>query len=459
MTTFAPGPQTREGARPPAPNRFWLVFARVCFALAALVSIGGLAVVAGVGDGVKVTAQTAVRDAPAYDARVLGSEDRVDIAAVPEKALLLNTWATWCKPCRDEMPDFEAVHKKYAAEGLRVVGVNIDEGAGDETVRRFADDIGVSFEMWRDPNNNFAKKFRVLGPPETFLVADGKILRHWRGQMDPNAPENLPTIEAALGLGGSLDTGSTVATAGLLVAFAAGLLSVLSPCVLPLIPSYASVIAAVRLRSSRRRQALQPAGGGGGFVDNEAAADRGVAVRAGVAFVLGFSFVFVALGVLVNRAGAALADNRIWLARAGGVVLILLGLHLIGLLKMRAADRERRMFKIDSGRSGYVGAFLVGVAFAAGWSPCVGPVLAGILTMAASGGSSLDAGVLMGAYCAGLAIPFLAAAFALDRFLGWSAGLRKSWLPIAERVSGLLVVAVGVLLVTGIFSRMAEWLA
>ena len=103
--------------------------------------------------------------------------------------------------------------------------------------------------------------------------------------------------------------------------------------------------------------------------------------------------------------------------------------------------------------------FVVGIAFAAGWSPCVGPVLAGILTLAASGGSTLDAAVLMGVYCAGLAIPFLAAALALDRFLAWSARLKRSWLPIAERVSGVLVLAVGLLLVTGIFSRLAEWLA
>ena len=88
------------------------------------------------------------------------------------------------------------------------------------------------------------------------------------------------------------------------------------------------------------------------------------------------------------------------------------------------------------GRAGYLGAFLVGIAFAAGWSPCIGPVLAGILTMAAAGGSTLQAAVLLLAYSAGLAIPFLAAALALDRFLAWSARLRHSWLPVAERVSG-----------------------
>ena len=181
---------------------------------------------------------------------------------------------------------------------------------------------------------------------------------------------------------------------------------------------------------------------------------------AGVSFVAGFSAVFMALGVLVNRAGAALADNRIWLSRFGGVVLLVLGLHLLGVLRVRGADREVRFMKPRlSGKAGYAGVFLVGVAFAAGWSPCIGPVLAGILTLSASGGSALDATALLGAYCAGLAIPFLAAAFALDRFVAWSARLRTSWLPVAERVSGALVVAVGLLLLTGAFTRLAAWLA
>ena len=187
---------------------------------------------------------------------------------------------------------------------------------------------------------------------------------------------------------------------------------------------------------------------------------RRAAVWAGVSFVAGFSAVFMALGVLVNRAGAALSDNRVWLSRLGGVVLVVLGLHLLGVLRVRAADREVRLLNLDlAGRAGYAGVFLVGVAFAAGWSPCIGPVLAGILTMAASGGSTLQAAVLLGAYCAGLAVPFLAAAFALDRFLGWSGRLRRSWLPVAERVSGALVVAVGLLMVSGVFSRLAAWLA
>jgi cytochrome c-type biogenesis protein len=188
------------------------------------------------------------------------------------------------------------------------------------------------------------------------------------------------------------------------------------------------------------------------------ATDRAVALRAGLSFVGGFTAVFMALGVLVNAAGAALNDNRVWLTRIGGVFLVVMGLHLLGVFRLRAAEKESRFLSF-TGRKGYVGAFLVGIAFAAGWSPCIGPVLSGILTMAASGGSTLQAAVLLLAYSAGLAIPFLLAAMALDRFLNWSSRLRRSWLPVAERVSGALVLVVGVLLLTGIFSDMAGYLA
>ncbi len=423
---------------------------------------GGAAVLLALAAGVGAAgpAWAAERPTPDYQARLLGTDDQVRLADLEGKVVLLNTWATWCKPCKEEMPDFQALHERYHADGLRVVGVNTDEGRGDAKVSRFIDAIGVTFDIWRDPANRFADEFRVLGPPETFLVdREGRIVRHWRGQMDPNAAANLSSIQSALN-GGSNTAGAagTVATAGLLLAFGAGLISVLSPCVLPLVPSYASVVAGVSLGRERRRQPV-PAGGVAADPEPAAISDRGAALRAGLAFVAGFSSVFMALGILVNRAGAALADNREWLTRAGGVVLVILGLHLVGVLRIRAADREVRFLDMAGGRAGYAGAFLVGVAFAAGWSPCVGPVLAGILTMAASGGSTLHAAVLLAAYSAGLAVPFLAAALALDRFLIWSGRLRHSWLPVAERVSGALVLAIGILLITGVFSRLASWLA
>ena len=454
-------------------------------AVALLLGLAALLALAGPASAKEIPA-------PDYGARLLGTENEVRLADLRGDVVVLNTWATWCKPCKEEMPDFQALHERYRSEGLRVIGVNIDEGRGDAKVSRFVEQIGVTFDIWRDPRNRFADDFRVLGPPETFLVdRDGQIVRQWRGQMNPNAAENMSSIRAALT--GDPDTAGaagTVATAGLLIAFGAGLLSVLSPCVLPLVPSYASVVAGVSLgrqrpatgagapgrtamsrqakshEHGRQRQPVAVAAGpreqawAGDLAVERAGPDRGAALGAGLAFVAGFSSVFMALGILVNRAGAALSDNREWLTRAGGVVLIVLGLHLVGFLRLRAADKEVRLLGMGlGGRAGYVGAYLVGVAFAAGWSPCVGPVLAGILTMAASGGSTLHAAALLAAYSAGLAVPFLAAALALDRFLAWSARLRHSWLPVAERVSGALVLGIGVLLLTGVFSRLASWLA
>ncbi|MGH8909630.1 MAG: cytochrome c biogenesis protein CcdA [Egibacteraceae bacterium] len=402
-------------------------------------------------------AWAAQRPAPDYTAKMLDSGEDVSVADLRGQVVLLNTWATWCVPCREEMPAFQALHERLGGQGLRVVAVSIDQGPADAKVADYVQAAGITFEIWRDPTSRITHAFRVLGPPETFLITkDGQIAHHWRGQVDPNAPENLTLIRQAMGLeqadpGAAAATGAAAtATVGLLVAFGAGLLSVLSPCVLPLVPSYASVIAGV---SVRRTRSLAPATVGAAQVS------RSVALRAGLAFVAGFTAVFMTLGVLVNRAGALLADQRVWLTRAGGVVLVLLGLHLLGVLRVPGADREVRFSRLGSGRAGYAGVFLVGVAFAAGWSPCIGPVLAGILTMAASGGSTGASAALLGAYSAGLAIPFLAAAVALDRFLGWSAKLRRSWLPVAERVSGALVLAVGIVLLTGLFTRLAAALA
>ncbi len=137
--------------------------------------------------------------APEYSARRLGSTEPVSLASLRGQVVLLNTWATWCSPCRKEMPAFEALYRDYRDRGLEVVGVNIDEGQADEQVARYVEAKGISFPIWRDPANRFAKRFRVLGVPETFLVdREGEIVRHWQGPIDPHARDNLTSIQAAL---------------------------------------------------------------------------------------------------------------------------------------------------------------------------------------------------------------------------------------------------------------------
>lgn len=147
-----------------------------------------------------IPAAAADRPAPDYSARTLGRRDQVSLASLRGRVVLVNTWATWCAPCRQEMPAFEALYRRYREQGLQVIAVNIDEGEADSEVERYVTAVGVSFPIWRDPENRFAKHFRVLGVPETFLIdRAGKIRRQWRGPMDPEAAENLRSIRAALG--------------------------------------------------------------------------------------------------------------------------------------------------------------------------------------------------------------------------------------------------------------------
>ena len=226
------------------------------------------------------------------------------------------------------------------------------------------------------------------------------------------------------------------ATLGLFVAFAAGLLSFLSPCVLPLVPSYIGFLTGMSLpeMGGRRRVALGHA----------------------LLFVLGFSLVFVLLGASATALGRALNYYQIWLQRIGGLLIIGFGLVCLGVIKVGFLSQERRV-QVEQKPVGYLGSALVGMAFGAGWTPCIGPVLGAILGLAAT---SQDLGrgmLLLAAYSAGLAVPFLIAAVALDSFLGWFQRFRR-YLPWVMRVTGVLLIFMGVLMVTGEFTRLAGWL-
>jgi cytochrome c-type biogenesis protein len=229
---------------------------------------------------------------------------------------------------------------------------------------------------------------------------------------------------------------SEPAALGLVVAFAAGLLSFLSPCVLPLVPSYIGFLTGMSLpeMSGRRRVALGHA----------------------LLFVLGFSLVFVALGASATALGRALNYYQVWLQRIGGVLIIAFGLVCLGVIKVGALSQERRV-QVERKPVGYLGSALVGMAFGAGWTPCIGPVLGAILGLAATAQDLGRGMLLLAAYSAGLAVPFLVAALALDAFLEWFQRFRR-YLPWVMRVSGILLVFVGVLMVTGEFTRLAGWL-
>ena len=222
------------------------------------------------------------------------------------------------------------------------------------------------------------------------------------------------------------------------VALMAGVLSFLSPCVLPLVPSYLSFVTGMSLE------------------DLQEGVDRRATLVHSLLFVAGFSLIFILLGASASFLGVFLKHYEDWIARIGGVVIIILGLHLVGIFRITPLLRERRIHVNDK-PAGYLGTLGVGAAFGAGWTPCIGPVLGAILTLAGTQ-DTVWAGVgLLSVYSLGLAIPFLLSALALDAFLKGFSRFR-TLLPIVEKVSGVMLIVLGLLLVTGSFTILSAYL-
>ena len=231
------------------------------------------------------------------------------------------------------------------------------------------------------------------------------------------------------------------------IALAAGFLSFLSPCVLPLLPSYLSFITGVSLEELIQR--------------GKDSRMRKITIINSLIFIFGFSLVFVLLGTSASLVGNILFRYQIWITRIGGIFIIIFGLHLTGVLNLSLLQREKR---IHLGRRplGYLGSFLAGIVFAAGWSPCIGPILGAILFYAASQNSILLGISLLAVYSLGLAIPFFLSSLALQIFLEYYAKLRKH-LRLVSLISGGLLIAVGVLLATNNFALLSlglnRWLS
>ena len=228
-----------------------------------------------------------------------------------------------------------------------------------------------------------------------------------------------------------------------LAAFGAGVLSFISPCVLPLVPGYISFVSGV---SFDQMQAADAA---------SRAATRRQMLITSLAFVLGFSLVFICLGASATAIGHLLRHQKTILERIAGAVIIIFGLHLAGIFRIKWLDKDTRVQ--TSGRpASPIGAFLVGLAFAFGWTPCIGPILGGILAIAGSKNSVGEGVGLLAVYSAGLGIPFLVTSLAIDRFFVASKRIRKYYKPI-EIASGVLLVVLGVLIFTNRFTILSNY--
>ncbi|MFN3546083.1 MAG: cytochrome c biogenesis CcdA family protein [Mesorhizobium sp.] len=225
-------------------------------------------------------------------------------------------------------------------------------------------------------------------------------------------------------------------------ALLAGLLSFVSPCVLPIVPPYLAWLAGVSFDELK---------------DTEpGAAQRRRVVIAAIAFVLGFATVFIALGATASVVGKTIAQYFDTLSVIAGIIIIIMGLHFLGVFRIGMLYREARV-QVARKPAGILGAYVIGLAFAFGWTPCVGPVLAAILFIAGSEGSAAQGALLLAAYSLGIGIPFVLAALFASRFLGWAARFKRHMHKV-EMAMGALLVVTGILFITGQMSTISFWL-
>jgi len=225
------------------------------------------------------------------------------------------------------------------------------------------------------------------------------------------------------------------------VALSAGFISFLTPCILPLIPSYLAFITGISLEELQTEMNLKRI--------------RKKVIGNSLMFILGFSVIFIALGASATFIGTFLSDHIRWFEIVGGAVVIVLGLHFAGVFKLKFLEREKK-FHMQKKPLGYLGTALVGMAFGAGWTPCVGPILGAILTMAATTQDITKGIVLLVFYSIGLGIPFLISGIIIHKFFEYFKTIRK-YFKIITAVGGVLLVIVGVLLISGYFSSISSY--
>src|SRR5438876_919182 len=224
-------------------------------------------------------------------------------------------------------------------------------------------------------------------------------------------------------------------------AFVAGLVSFLSPCVLPLVPGYLSIISGSSLDQLKARE-------------KDGSLFRTVLLNS-IMFIVGFSITFILLGATATWLGQILLSRMKLLGQIAGLILIVFGIHLLGIIKFNVLYKDKRFHNVEKPR-GLLGALVLGLAFAFGWTPCIGPILATILTIASTKQTVAEGMFLLAVYSAGLGIPFLLTSLALNKFLTFYGRFKRHFHAV-EVVSGALVIAVCVLFLTGGLTRFATW--
>ncbi len=228
----------------------------------------------------------------------------------------------------------------------------------------------------------------------------------------------------------------------LMIAFTAGILSFVSPCVLPLIPSYVTYISGVSLEKLT--------------VGDDKGARWGTFIHS-LAFVAGFSLIFIMLGASATMLGQFMAKNQVIMRKIGGVIVVALGIHFTGVINFGFLQQYKKM-EFAAKPVGYLGSILVGMVFAAGWTPCIGPILASIL-LYASTSETMGRGIgLLAAYSLGLGIPFILSAIAINRFFRFFNGIKK-YMRVISIISGVFLIIIGILIYTNYLTIIAQYIS
>lgn len=350
--------------------------------------------------------------------------------------LVINFFASWCDPCREEADEVRDLVQGAPAGGYAVLGVAFRDGR--EGALRFMAEENLELPVGLDDDGAVGRRYRVMGPPATFFL-DGKgVIRHQF--LGPLTPEQIETgLQAAAG--NSPAPGASAGAPGILLAFGLGLLSFLSPCVLPLLPAYLGFISglsATELTAGAEARRLRVSG------------------RA-LAFTLGLVLVFTAMGASASLLGGLMTAYRTILVRIAGAAVVILGLHLAGIVRIPLLNREFRPGMHRTGPGGLLGAAGTGAAFALGWTPCVGPVLGTILLLAGQQQTVGAGTMLLLAYGLGLGVPFILSGLLLNQMIDRLKSLHRH-LGLVEKVSGLLLIGTGILLLLDKLGALGLWL-
>ena len=399
-------------------------------ALFLLVGAAGLALAAAHASS-EVLPQGVSFSLPALDGRTVRLED------FRGKVVLVNLWATWCVPCRGEIPFFVKLRNELEPRGFEIVGIAMWDEA--DNVRAYASAEKIPYPLVMGNDATATDFGNISGLPTSFLVdRDGKIVKRYFAVKDATLRALEADVRGLLGGGAVTATASRVS---LLTAFLAGLFSFLSPCVLPLVPSYVSFITGISFEDITK-------------ADRDEARIRRLAAIHSALFIIGFSLIFILMGASATYLGGVFFRYRVWLERIMGALIVLFGIHITGLVNIKFLLSEKR-FHFQDKPLGFLGSIVVGFSFGIGWTPCIGPILGSILGYAATLGNLRSGIVLLGFYSLGLAVPFFASSLAINSFLHYFKRIRR-WIPAINTASGIFLIAVGILIATGQFTRLAS---